>query len=188
VQSTGEEYELQGTPTDAVEYLKRLVELFDAHGLRPALAFDDSDTWLRIPGLDRRKVANAFFTRGLGMLSREIDVAFVIAVHEEYLALPGYKRGRELLSGEVPVPRLIDPPDGIETILRDRLVISEVSFGLEDVIERDAILGLAKHYESGRSIRDVLRVTQRALQHAVSDGVDRITIPLVDQAVTELSS
>jgi hypothetical protein len=188
VQSTGEEYELHGTAIDAIEHLKRLVELFGAHDLRPALAFDDSDTWLRIPGLDRRKVANAFFTRGLGMLSREVDIGFVIAVHDEYLALPGYRRGRELLSGEVPVPRLIDPVDGIGTILRDRLVISEVPFGLDEVLEPEAILGLAKHYESGRSLRDVLRVAQRALQHAVSDGVDRLTVPLVDQATTELSS
>ncbi len=188
VQSTGEEYEFHGSSTDAIEHLKRLVELFAAHSLRPALAFDDSDTWLRIPGLDRTEVANSFFTRGLGMLSREVDVSVVVAVHEEYLTLPGYVRGSQLLSGEVRVPRLIDAVDGIGTILRDRLVISELSFALDEILEQDAILALAKHYESGRSMRDVLRVAQRALQHGVSDGVDRIAVPIVDQASTELSS
>ncbi len=188
IQSTGEEQELHGSAGDAVEYLKRLVDLFAARGLRPALAFDDTDTWLRIPGLNRTKVANAFFTRSVGMLARELDLSFVIAVHEEYLALAGYRKGRQLLSGEIHVPPLLDSADGIETILRERLAISELPFGLDDVVEPDALRAVAKHYERAKSMRGALRVAQRALQHAISDAVDRLTVPIVEQASSELLS
>ena len=149
--------------------------------------FDESNTWLRIPGLDRTAVANAFFMRTVRMLAKEVNAGLVIAVHDHYLDLAGYREASNWLSGEVRIPRLIDARAGIEAILRDRLVVGGVDAPIEDVIEPDGIDQLAKYYEAGRTLRDVLRVTQRSLQHALSDGVELITESLVESVVSELS-
>lgn len=187
VQAVGSSYESRGSSTDALEHLKRLVGLFEYHGLFPVFVFDDSDTWLRIPGLDRTDVANRFFMRTVRMLAKEVNAGLVIAVHEHYLDLAGYREATNWLTGEVRIPRLIDARAGIEAILRDRLVVAGVDAPIEDVIDAAGIDQLAKLYESGRTLRDVLRVTHRCLQHALSDGVDLITESLVESVVSELS-
>ena len=149
--------------------------------------FDDSDTWLRIPDLDRTAVANAFFMRTVRMMTKEVSAGLVLAVHDEYLGLVGYKEASAWLSGEIRIPRLLDAQLGIDTILRDRLAVSEGAATIEDVFELDALGHLAKHYEGGKTIRDVLRVAQRSLQHALSDGMDLVSVQLVEQAIAELA-
>jgi hypothetical protein len=187
VQSTGQEYESRGAAADSVEALKRMAFLFVSSGLNPVFVFEDSDAWLSIPGLDRSHVANAFFLRTIRMLTKDVEAGLVVAVHEEYLALDGYMAASEWLSSEIRVPRLLNAREGVDTILRDRLTIAEVAAPIESVLEGEAIDWLAKFYESGRTIRDVLRVAQRSLQHALSDGIDVVGEQLVDQAITELA-
>src|SRR5690606_34808569 len=167
---------------------KRLTALFEHHGLFPVFVFDDSDTWLRIPGLDRTAVANEFFMRTVRMLAKEVSAGLVIAVHDHYLNLAGYREAANWLTGEVRIPRLIDARVGIEAILRDRPVVGGLDAAIDDVIDPGGLDQLAKHYESGRTLRDVLRVTHRSLQHALSDGVDLITEALVSNVVAEFSA
>lgn len=188
VQSAGDEYEAHSSSADAVEHLKQLVSLLESHGLSPVFVFDDTDTWLRISGVDRTDIANAFFMKNVRMMCKEISAGLVLAVHTEYLELDGYREGSQLLSGEIPIPRLLNAVEGVERILRDRLVVAEVAFQMGEVIEDAAISDLAGYYDTGRSIRDLLRVVQRALQHALSDRYDLITSQLVQQAIRELSS
>ncbi len=187
VQTTGDEYESKASGADAVEYLKRMLALFASHELYAVFVFDDSDTWLRIPDLDRSEVANAFFLRTIRMITKELDAGLVLAVHDDYLGLAGYREASKWLSGEISVPRLIDPRRGIDSILRDRLAVAEIGAPIEDVIEADALGHLAKHYESGKTIRDALRIAQRSLQHAMSDSIDRVTAQLIEQAIVELA-
>ncbi len=187
VQAVGTDYENRGSSTEALEHLKRLTALFDHHGLFPVFVFDDSDTWLRIPGLDRTDVANQFFMRTVRMLAKEIEAGLVVAVHEHYLNLAGYREAANWLTGEVRIPRLIDARAGIEAILRDRLVVGGVHAPIDSVIDDGALDQLAKFYESGKTLRDVLRVTHRSLQHALSDGLDLITESLVENVVVELA-
>jgi energy-coupling factor transporter ATP-binding protein EcfA2 len=187
VQSAGEDYESQQSGADAVEHLKRMLALFASHDLLAVLVFDDSDTWLRVPGLDRTEVATAFFLRTVRMIAKELEAGLVLAVHQAYLELPAYGEAREWLSGEVWIPRLIDPRRGVESILRDRLVIADVGAPIDEVMDENALLHLVKYYDDNRTIRDVLRVAQRSVQHALSDGADLITSQLVEQAIVELN-
>lgn len=187
VESTGLEYEGKASGADAVEYLKRLVALFNSHELAPVFVFDDSDTWLRIPGLDRSHVANAFFMRNIRMMIKEIGAGVVVAVHDGYLEFEGYQEVRQLFTGEVRIPRLLHALQGVEVILSDRLVRTETQVRLEEIMDVDAVQGLASYYESDRTIRDVLQVTQRSMQHALSDGLEQITRPSVEQAVAEMA-
>jgi energy-coupling factor transporter ATP-binding protein EcfA2 len=83
---------------DAVQALRRLVELFRARDLEPFLVFDDTDAWLQLPGQEEaaRNLATGFFGSNVRMLTREIDCGFVLAVHRSYLALPAYQGVAEL--------------------------------------------------------------------------------------------
>lgn len=187
VQTTGEEYESKASGADAVEYLKRMLALFASHNLFAVFVFDDSDTWLRIPDLDRTAVANAFFLRTIRMIIKELAAGLVLAVHDNYLELAGYREASTWLSGEIRVPRLIDSRLGVDSILRNRLAVAEVGAPIEDVMEAEAVVHLAKHYDREKTIRDVLRIAQRSLQHALSDGIDLVTPQLIEQTIAELA-
>jgi len=185
VRETGEAYEERGSSSDAIEHLRRMVALFGSHDLLPVFVFDDSDTWVRIPGSDRSKVANAFFLRGVRMLAKELDAGLVLAVHDTYLGLTGYRDASALLSGEVRIPRLAAAEEGLRRILEHRFAVAEVPADLDEVLDPAALAALARHYESGRSIREVLRVAQRSFQNALSDREGAVTPPLVAQAIAE---
>jgi len=187
VQSAGEEFATQASGADAVEHLKEMVSLFESHNLFPVFVFDDSDTWLRIPGLDRSDVATAFFMKNVRMMCKEVDAGLVLAVHTDYLDLDGYKEGTKLLSGQIPIPRLTSALSGVERILHDRLIVAEVPVKIADIVDDAAVANLAEYYETDRTIRDLLRVVQRALQDALSDSHERITSHLIQQAVGELA-
>jgi len=187
VQGAGEEFELRPSGADAIEHLKEMVSLFESHDLFPVFVFDDSDTWLRIPGLDRADTATAFFMTNVRMMCKEVDAGLVLAVHTDYLELDGYKEAAQMLSGEVSIPRLGNPQQGVERILHDRLAVAEVPVKIAGIIDDDAVAHLAEYYETGRTIRDLLRVVQRALQDALSDSHDRITSPLIQQAIGEVA-
>jgi len=187
VQATGKEYESKGSGADALEHLKRMLALFASHNLFAVFVFDDSDTWLRIPGLDRTAVANAFFLRTIRMITKEIRAGLVLAVHDSYLKLAGYREASKWLSGEIRVPRLTGSRLGIESILRERIVMAEGGAQLEDVIGPEGVELLANYYGAERTIRDVLRVAQRSLQHSLSDGIDLITAQVIEQGIAELS-
>jgi hypothetical protein len=53
VHSAGEDLEARLSSADALAGLSRLIALFRAHELEPFLVIDDSDSWLRLPEVDR---------------------------------------------------------------------------------------------------------------------------------------
>jgi hypothetical protein len=54
-------------------------------------------------------------------------------------------------------------------------------------MEAEAVRLLAKHYDSEKTLRDVLRIAQRSLQHALSDGIESVTTQLIEQAIAQLN-
>jgi hypothetical protein len=187
VHTTGDEYQASASGADALEYLRRLVDLFFSHDLFPVFVFDDSDTWLRIPGLDRTAVATAFFVRTVRMITKELRSGLVMAVHDDYLDLAGYQEASKWLSGELHIPRLTDSGPAIQSILTERLEVAEISSPIEDLVQPEAVVHLANRYNGEGTIRDVLQIAQRALQHALSDGTEMITGQLIEQAIAELT-
>ncbi len=65
--------------------------------------------------------------------------------------------------------------------------VHEVAASVEEVFDADAVTGLEWHYFTGAggSLRDVLQVADRSVQHACSDAEQRVTKQLVIQALTE---
>ncbi|MBA3363175.1 MAG: hypothetical protein H0T07_02080 [Actinobacteria bacterium] len=189
VRTTGEDIEHRMGAGDAISEARRMIDLFRSHGRAPLLVIDDSDSWLRIPELDRTHVANSFFTKNVRMMATELDCGFVIAVHEEYLELPSYQEVENLITTSVWVPRFEADVAGraIRRILERRIEVHGVQTPLGAVFESDALDGLEWHYHTGAngSLRDVLKVADRALQHACSDSTEAVTKQLVIQGLAE---
>ncbi|MDQ4124032.1 MAG: hypothetical protein M3134_00330 [Actinomycetota bacterium] len=190
VAEAGTELERDVTASDAVDALGTLVSIFHSHGLSPFFVIDDSDAWLTVPGVgDRTGLANDFFLNALQLLIREIDCGFAATVHNEYLDLAGYRQIRGMLSREIEIPDLGDRAgEAIAKILARRLDYFELNATPTDVFTEDGITGLEWHYHSDprRSLRDVLRVADRAVQHACSGQQDVVTKELVILTVAEL--
>jgi Fe-S cluster assembly ATPase SufC len=187
VRSAGEDIESHVSSADAVAGLARLIALFRSHDLEPFFVIDDSDSWLQLPEVDRTALATGFLTEVTRMLATELDCGFCVAVHNEYLVLDAYRRTESLLSTTIEIPRFEDAGTALGRILSHRIRLSGLESKLTDAIDPDAVGALEVHYHSGAnySLRDVLKVADRALQHACSEDLTSINRRLVLQAIAD---
>jgi energy-coupling factor transporter ATP-binding protein EcfA2 len=185
--SGAEEIEQRLAAGAAVAETRHLIALFREHGQEPFLVIDDSDSWLRIGDTDLTERANAFFTRIVPMLAKELDCGFVIAVHDQYLDLEGYRETQALYSTTIHIPRLEHPSAAIEAILARRIELAEVTAGPGELFSSGAVARLATVYDAGLNLRKVLAAADRSVQHAASDGVAPVTEELVLSVLAELA-
>lgn len=186
VKGRAEETERALAGGEVVTELQRLVDTFRANGREPFLIIDDSDAWLRVEGSDLSDLAAAFFGRVVPMLAKELDCGFVVAVHDEYQELEPYHAASKLLSSVIAVPMAADTVGAVTTILAKRLGLVAPEASTAAMIEQEAIEALAGRYASTRSIRDLLRGIDRALEHASSDGLQILGPDVVRSAMAEL--
>jgi hypothetical protein len=73
---------------------RSLVDTLRAQNAELMLILDDTDTWLNLPGVDKRELADVFFGETLRTFVREVDCPVVAAVHPDYGNLRGYGRAR----------------------------------------------------------------------------------------------
>ncbi|MDQ3751751.1 MAG: hypothetical protein M3333_02525, partial [Actinomycetota bacterium] len=189
VRTTGEDIARAASTVDVVAESRRMIDLFRAHGRVPLFVIDDSDHWLRIPELDRSPLANEFFTQNVRTMATELACGFVLAVHDDYLDYPGYIETENLFSTVIHVPwfETGNAAGPIGRILQHRIDVHEVQASVEEVFDAEAVTGLEWHYFTGAggSLRDVLQVADRSVQHACSDAEQMVTKQLVIQALTE---
>jgi energy-coupling factor transporter ATP-binding protein EcfA2 len=171
----------------AVAETRHLLALFREHGQEPFLVIDDSDSWLQIGDTDPTETANAFFTRIVPMLAKELDCGFVIAVHDRYLDLDGYRQTQSLFSTTIHIPRLEQPVAAIEAIFERRIELAEVTATPTELFSSGALERLAAVYGSGLNLRKVLAAADRSVQHATSDGVAQVSEELVLSVLAELA-
>ena len=185
--SEAEEIEQRLDTGNVVGELARMVALFRSHESEIFLVIDDSDRWLQIGGTDLSEVANAFFTRNVQMLAKELDCGFVVAVHDHYLGLDGYKDTQALLSAEIRIPQFEEPAIAIARIIGRRVELADVGASPDELFEPEALAQLAELYEEKSNLRRVLAAIDRSVQHACSDRVAPVSRELVRTALADLS-
>lgn len=171
----------------AVAALGRLFALLRKNDLLPVLVIDDSDRWIRVPGLpDPTDHVAAFFGRPLRMLA-ERGVALLVAVHSDYLTMSGYRQQAQgFLDTTVRIPEVPGAP-GLAAIL-DKRIGQEAPGALSaDVIAAEALEGLVLVYRGPArgSLRRTLQVAHTALDMAVERGADQVGRGAVDAAAVE---
>jgi hypothetical protein len=168
---------------DALRYLIRLIE---RHDLRTVFVIDDSDTWLTIDGVkDRTNLVNGFFDRVLRMLA-ELPAGLVVAVHERYLAMPGYRQAEGFLETTIRVPQLPDA-EALKRILDHRIKAADDSGNVSDAFEPSAMDELIGYYAGAAdaSVRKTMQAAQRAVQIACENESDLVTEAMVEAAISD---
>lgn len=186
VQGAAREVESRLPTGEILQAVQRIVDTFRANDHEPFLIIDDSDTWVRIAGEDRTAIANEFFDRVVRMLAKDLDCGFVVAIHDEYEALEGYRAIQGMLSAVIRVPEMPAPEPAAARIIERRLELAGATGTLDELITASAVAALADGYRNDHSIRNLLRAVDRALQHASSDGLDVLGEDVVRAALAEL--
>ena len=169
-----------------LDVLERLIELIASHELRLVFLIDDSDSWLNIDGVtDRRGLVGAFFGRVIRMLA-ELPAGLVVAVHEDYLGMKGFKQAEGFIENRIVMPKLEDA-EGVAKLLLHRLRSVDDQVELDDVFAPDAVTELFGYYGGAgrRSVRRTLQAGQRAVQLAAELSNDVVTRETVESAVSD---
>jgi hypothetical protein len=186
VRALAEEVSQPRSGSTIVDALRNLIRLIERHDLHAVFVIDDSDTWLSIAGVkDRTHVVNGFFDRVLRMLA-ELPAGLVVAVHEHYLGLPGYRQADGFLEVTIRVPRL--PHQAALTKILDHRIKAAADTGrASDVFEHDALEELMSYYAgpAEASVRKTIQAAQRAVQIATEIGAPLVTSAMVEAAMAE---
>jgi energy-coupling factor transporter ATP-binding protein EcfA2 len=169
-----------------VDALGYLINLLADHGLQAVFVIDDSDTWLSIEGVkDRSSLVNAFFDRVLRMLA-ELPCGLVVAVHDEYLEMPGYRQAEGFLETTIRVPRLTDE-DQLAQLLLHRIRASVDNAAIGEAFAPEALTALMGYYSgaAGFSLRKVVQAAQTSVQLALDDGAGEVSESAVDVAASD---
>jgi energy-coupling factor transporter ATP-binding protein EcfA2 len=170
---------------DALEYL---VSLIKHHGLSPVFVIDDSDAWLNVAGVrDRSKLVNDFFGPVLRMMA-ELDSGLVVAVHNDYLGMAGYKQAEGFLELTVTIPELPSAA-AVAGLIERRITACDGSATWEQVFDGRAIDALFGYYTGAgaRSIRKVIQAAQSSLYVAAEASAEIVSEAAVDSAISEWS-
>lgn len=171
---------------EIVEALEYVVALFVDRGLRPVFVIDDSDTWLRIEGVkDRSRLVNGFFDRVVRMLAEQA-AGLVVAVHDEYLTMPGYRQAEGFLEASISVPTL-EEPAMLSKMLTKRVSIVDDAATADAVFASTAVDQLFGYYRgaANRSLRKTLHAAQTAVQMATEEEADLVAEPFVERAISD---
>ncbi len=170
-----------------LEEAQAILAVVASHGLQPVVVLDDTDKWLRVPGLpDPAAYLAGFFSQVPRLLAETLAVSAVLAVHDQYLRQPAYRESAGFLETTVHVPPVPDR-GGLARLLAHRAGGSVEGSFAELVTDR-AIDSLMAHYLRGRTRdlrRRVLYVAHTALARACDEGADLIAYRHVELAISE---
>lgn len=174
--------------SEAIEQANRVVNVVGAAGLVPILVVDDSDSWFNVAdGQDRTHLVTGFFGPVVRMLAEELDAALVVAVHDSYAEMDGFRQAQGFIETIVHVPALPDE-DAIRAILTKRVSLHSET-PLVDVMSADAVTTIFGYYSgpAAGNLRKTLLVCHTALQAALGDGASCIAAGHIDTALADLS-
>jgi hypothetical protein len=171
---------------EILEALKYVIALLSDRGLRPIFVIDDSDSWLRIDGVkDRSALVNGFFDRVLRMLA-ELPAGLVVAVHNDYLSMPGYRQAEGFLETFIEVPTLAEPRM-LSEMLTKRVSAVDDAAAAVDVFTDPAVDQLFGYYggAASRSLRKTVQAAQTAVQMAAEEEAAVVEEPFVERAISD---
>lgn len=166
------EYEREGLPIDRLHGLDRLVSIFASHDKYLVLVLEDTDAMAGGAGQQAER-----FMGSVLVLSRELEAPVIIAVQDRHRGA-AYDRLRHA-GREIVIPKLADATDALRTIIAKRLTRVELPrVAVDHVVDSDALAALVGIYDdSGGNLRQILAVLQFALDHAVDEQAELLTLP-----------
>jgi hypothetical protein len=187
VSQTAESIEDARSAAEVWDVIARVVDVIRHQNLAPVIVFDDTDRWLRVPGVDHTSRVAAFFGQSLRSLV-DVGAPLVVAVHNDYLSMEAYPRLTEgLFTNQVTVPSLATR-DALRRVI-DRRVECETDGASNgsDVFSEAAVDRLFVHYEtvSDGRLRSLIALLSAALGEAAEYGEDVIDEPAIETAIAD---
>jgi hypothetical protein len=184
VQTFAEAIERERGGGEMVTTARSLVDTLRAQNAELMLILDDTDTWLNLPGVDKRELADIFFGETLRTFVREVDCPVVAAVHPDYGTLGGYGRARgEILEAEIAIPYLDNAATAIEAVIAHTLEVHQIAEPVAELFADDAIEGLGWHYADKQAMRDIILVLQRGVVNACERHSDVVSADDIAEAI-----
>jgi hypothetical protein len=174
----------------AAEVIAAAVDLLAAvasQGLIPVVVLDDADGWSQESSPNGSTLAQAFFGRVLRIFA-DFPGALVLAVHEDYFAMPAFQSAESFLETRITIPALDGhAEEALGRILEHRMRVQGVESELSDLFDEGALEALARYYrEADYNLRKVIWVARAALRYAgADDDAELVTRMYVDAAVAE---
>jgi hypothetical protein len=183
----GHEVEHTRSAAEVIAAAVELVAAVASQGLKPVVLLDDADGWSDESGPNGTALAQAFFSRVLRIFA-DFPGALVLAVHEDYFALPAFQGAESFLETRVAIPSFVGhAEEALGRILEHRMRVQGVDVELPDVFDEGALEALAQYYRDGDyNLRDVIWVARAAIRHAwVNEEAELVTRLYMDAAVAE---
>lgn len=160
---------------EKIEVIYQGLKPLHEDSLMPVLIFDDSDRW---SAPEEDGIVAGFFTEAIRWMT-ELPTAVVVAMHSKYLdAGGGGEALLQFLDTRVELPRL-PSAEQLGRILMERAHVhidNEDSHAappaMEDIVADSAIHVLFDQYNSGKSLRQILRLAHQALAEATDAGAE----------------
>ncbi len=189
VRILGEEVEHTRSAAEVIEAAEELVAAVASHDLLPVVVLDDTDGWLKAAGADKSSLVEAFFGRVIRIFA-DFPCALIVAVHEDYLAIPGFREAEGFLETRVTIPRLDGRVEqALARILEQRMRTHGVAVPVTDVFHKGALVALADYYRAtGGNLRKVIWIAHVALQHGCADRAEVVTRKYIDAGIAEAQS
>ncbi|WP_338887823.1 hypothetical protein [Rhodococcus sovatensis] len=173
------------TGEDVVEQAIKVLNLIRRRGLEPTLVFDDTDQWIRRPGIgtDPEPRIAAFFGPTLRMIADRLPAASVIAVHTDYVQSPHFDQAHDFLDTRITLPNLDRSLVGKLVTRRARNACDVRDLRTDQFIRRNALDRLFDLYLERNSVRRMLRNLNDALVRACDDGASAVETAHVVAAI-----
>jgi hypothetical protein len=186
VQKFSESLDRDRSAGELITSAQELFATLRAQELEPILILDDTDTWLNVPGHEKRDVADVFFAEVFRPVVRELACAAIAAVHPSYRDIAGYQAARDLLVNEALIPAIDDPElatASVSRVLAHIVDVHDGEAGADDLFAPAALNLLGGYYVERQAMRDVLLVVQRAVKETISGRGESITEGVIDEAI-----
>ena len=117
-----------------------------------------------------------------------LRAGLVVAVHDAYLSMEGYRQAEGFVEDSVRVPKLA-APDMLAEILARRLSLIDSELAATDVFTAAALEQLFGYYSGAAkaNLRKAMQAAQRAVQLAGEQDADLVAEAFVETAVSEWS-
>jgi Na+-translocating ferredoxin:NAD+ oxidoreductase RnfG subunit len=116
----------------------------------------------------------------------ELPAGLVVAVHDHYLRMPGYRQAEGFLETTIRVPRLPDA-QALARLLDHRIKAAADGGSVAEVFEPGALDELMAYYGGAAeaSVRKTVQAAQRSVQIAAEHETPAVTDAMVQAAITE---
>lgn len=166
--------------TQRIACIRQLCETVEAYNTKPVFLIDDTDKFLKRTDLDLSGLAPPFFGKILPSILK-IEHPVIVATHKYYDRFSTYQAAeRNCFNRVITIPQI--EYDGMKQVIAKRINAVEKA-KLGKVFDEDALKSIFHYYRREPILRRVMLLCRECIEKASSEGLEKITSPLVTSII-----